>query len=52
MSADLTLAARLRQFRRRSMHSIKLRMVLVFLLLAASLTVVLFVGAQRMFSTG
>jgi len=52
MSADLTLAARLRQFRRRSMHSIKLRMVLVFLLLAASLTVVFFVGAQRMFSTG
>ncbi len=52
MSADLSLAARLRQFRRRSMHSIKLRMVLVFLLLAASLTVVFFVGAQRMLSTG
>ncbi len=52
MSADPTLAARLQQFRRRITHSIKLRMVLVFLLLAASLTVVFLVGAQRMFSTG
>lgn len=52
MSADLTLAARLRQHQRRSMHSIKLRMVLVFLLLAASLTLVFFAGAQRMLSTG
>jgi len=52
MSAGLPLAARLQQIRRRITHSIKLRMVLVFLLLAASLTVVFFVGAQRMFSTG
>lgn len=52
MTADPTLAARWQQFRRRITHSIKLRMVLVFLLLAASLTLVFLVGAQRMFSTG
>lgn len=52
MTADLTPAARSQQFRRRITHSIKLRMVLVFLLLAASLTVVFLIGAQRAFSVG
>lgn len=52
MSAGFALAARLRQVQRRITHSIKLRMVMVFLLLAASLTLVFLVGAQRVFSTG
>ncbi len=52
MSAGFALAARLQQARRRITHSIKLRMVMVFLLLAASLTLVFLVGAQRVFSTG
>ncbi|MDO9293968.1 MAG: two-component sensor histidine kinase, partial [Hydrogenophaga sp.] len=33
-------------------HSIKLRMVLVFLLLAAGVTFVFFTGAQKAFSMG
>lgn len=52
MSAGLALAARLRQARRRITHSIKLRMVLVFLLLATALTMVFLIGAQRAFSVG
>lgn len=52
MTADLTPAARSQRFRRRITHSIKLRMVLVFLLLAASLTVVFLIGAQQVFSVG
>lgn len=52
MTASLGLGARLRQVRRRITHSIKLRMVLVFLLLAAALTLVFLVGAQQAFSVG
>lgn len=52
MTAGLTLAARGRQAWRRLTHSIKLRMVLVFLFLAAALTVVFMVGAQRAFAVG
>ncbi|MCL4182595.1 MAG: HAMP domain-containing protein [Burkholderiaceae bacterium] len=52
MTAGLAFAARLRQVRWRITRSIKLRMVLVFLLLAAALTLVFVVGAQRAFSVG
>lgn len=41
-----------RRARRRVAHSIKLRMVLVFLLLAAALSFVFFAGAQKAFSLG
>jgi len=47
-----TLLSRLAQARRRIAHSIKLRMVLVFLLLAAAMTLVFVAGAQRAFSVG
>ena len=47
-----TVRSRLRQARRRVAHSIKLRMVLVFLLLAAAMTLVFVAGAQRAFSVG
>ena len=39
-------------FRRRLAHSIKLRMVLVFLVLAAAMTLVFVTGAQKAFSLG
>ena len=38
--------------RRRLAHSIKLRMVLVFLVLAAAMTLVFVTGAQKAFSLG
>jgi signal transduction histidine kinase len=41
-----------RRARHRLAHSIKLRMVIVFLLLAAGMTFVLVTGAQKMFSLG
>ena len=41
-----------RRARHRLAHSIKLRMVLVFLLLAAALSFVFFAGAQRAFTLG
>jgi len=47
-----TLLSRLGQARRRIAHSIKLRMVVVFLLLAAAMTLLFVVGAQRAFSVG
>lgn len=53
MTAGATpLPSRLGQARRRIAHSIKLRMVLVFLLLAAAMTLVFVAGAQRAFSLG
>jgi signal transduction histidine kinase len=41
-----------RRARHRLAHSIKLRMVIVFLLLAAGMTFVLLTGVQKMFSVG
>ena len=41
-----------RRARRRVAHSIKLRMVLLFLLLAAAMTFVFITGAQRAFTMG
>jgi len=38
--------------RHRVAHSIKLRMVLVFLVLAAAMTLVFFTGVQKVFSVG
>lgn len=52
MTAHPAHASRLRHIRRRFTHSIKLRTVLVFLLLAAALTLVFLIGAQRAFVVG
>ena len=51
-AVSTTLLSRLGQARRRIAHSIKLRMVVVFLLLAAAMTLVFVAGAQRAFSVG
>lgn len=52
MNATTTTTSAWRRAKRRVAHSIKLRMVLVFLLLAAAMTFVFITGAQKAFTMG